>query len=487
MEKARIGRMVCLAIFCVASAAVSVGQTLTTLVNLNDANGYMPYYGPLVQGLNGNFYGTTVYGGGYDSGNVFEVSQTGKITNLHSFCASTGCPDGAYPQVGLTLAPNGHLYGTTSNGGANGAGGTIFEIVPGGQFNTLYSFCPQITCVEGGSPQRLVIGHNGHLYGTASLFGAYGAGTVFEVTPAGRFTTLYSFCAKMNAQVVCADGATPSPSLVIGADGNFYGATQAGGQYCNNHGYTPGCGTFFKMTPQGELKSYALFNGSNGHYPSALLQGTDGSFYGTTMLGGTTNCGYSDGCGTAFQITPNGDLTTLYNFCAQSYCADGSNPWSLMLATDGNLYGTADGENGIVFQLTPSGSITTLYAFCQQCNSGLGPVGTLLQSTNGTFYSTTAEGLNSQEYGTVYSLSTGLGSFIESNPTFGKVGYNIPILGNHLTGTNSVTFNGTAATFTVVSDTYIKAQVPTGATTGTIEVTTPSGTLSSNVAFQVIP
>jgi len=117
-----------------------------------------------------------------------------------------------------------------------------------------------------------------------------------------------------------------------------------------------------------------------------------------------------------------------------------------------------------------------------------------MQATNGTFYGTTYAGGTSNPIcasvtsgcGTVYSLSMGLGPFVEANPNFGAIGREVDILGNNLTATTSVTFNGVGATFDIVSDTFIRATVPVGATTGTIQVMTPSGTLSSNMAFHVI-
>jgi len=106
--------------------------------------------------------------------------------------------------------------------------------------------------------------------------------------------------------------------------------------------------------------------------------------------------------------------------------------------------------------------------------------------TDGIFYGTTQSGGSTGD-GTIYSFATGLTPFVQANPNFSKVGRAIAILGNGLTGTTSVTINGISATFAVEADTLIKATVPTGATTGTIEVTTTNGTLNSNVAFQVLP
>ena len=186
-------------------------------------------------------------------------------------------------------------------------------------------------------------------------------------------------------------------------------------------------------------------------------------------------------------------LTTLYSFCG---CTDGSYPQGLVQATDGNFYGTtiAGGTNGgTVFAITPSGSLTTLYTFCSQsgCTDGQSPDGELAQDTNGNFYGTTAFGGTSDDCefgcGTVFSLSTGLGPFVSFVRNPAKVGQTFGILGQGLNGTTGVLLDGAPATFIVKSDTLLEATVPAGATTGPVTVTTPSGTLTSNVPFRVLP
>jgi uncharacterized repeat protein (TIGR03803 family) len=197
-------------------------------------------------------------------------------------------------------------------------------------------------------------------------------------------------------------------------------------------------------------------------------------------------------------MTPGGKLTTLYSFCSLENCADGNYPMALMLATDGNFYGmtAAGGANnlGTIFQITPSGVLTTEHSFDGTdgiVSEDFQPGPWLIQDTSGTFYGVTPEGgANYQSCatcnGTVFSLSMGLGPYVETLPTSGKVASAVKILGNNLTGATKVTFNGVAATFTVASSTEITATVPTGATTGEVEVVNAAGkTLKSNVAFQV--
>jgi uncharacterized repeat protein (TIGR03803 family) len=217
-----------------------------------------------------------------------------------------------------------------------------------------------------------------------------------------------------------------------------------------------------------------------------LVVGSDGNFYGTAGDGGAYDWG------SVFKITAGGTLTTLYSFCAQTNCPDGAYPQAgLVQATDGNFYGTtsgygANGVGGTIFRSSHSGTLKTLYSFCSEtdCNDGTGPSAPLFQATNGTLYGTDTGG-GTAGGGTVFALTTGLSHFVETVPTVGKVGTAVRILGSGLTGSTSVSFNGTAATFTVVSATEITTSVPTGATTGKITVATPGGTLTSNVSFQV--
>jgi uncharacterized repeat protein (TIGR03803 family) len=211
-----------------------------------------------------------------------------------------------------------------------------------------------------------------------------------------------------------------------------------------------------------------------------LIQANNGVFYGTTAYG----------LGTIFTITPRGTFTTLHSFDG----SDGRGLFTgpLVQATDGNFYGTAgqggpNNDDGTIFKISASGTFTMLYNFCAEtgCTDGIQPR-TLIQATDGNFYGITANGGGSNQDGTIYRLSVGLGPFVETLPTSGNVGGNVKILGTDLTGATSVTFNGTPAVFTVVSASEITATVPTGATTGTVQVVTPgSGTLSSNVPFRV--
>jgi uncharacterized repeat protein (TIGR03803 family) len=452
-------------VFCAATAILSAAQTkFTSLLSFDGPNGADPHYVYLVQGTDGNLYGTT-YSGTGDGGTVFKITTGGTLTTIYTFCANgDSCSDGAEPTAGLTLASNGNFYGTTMNGGAN-SDGVVFEITPAGTLTNLHSF----DSTDGAEPEFGVIqGTNGDFYGTTSIGGTEDIGTIFQITSAGKFTSLLSFDNT--------NGVYPDTRLVQGTNGNFYGTTTEGGG---------GSGTVFDITSAGKLTTLHTFTSTeaDGNY-GALIQATNGNFYGTTFGGGNGN-------GTVYEVTPAGKLTTIYTFCTKSGCPDGSAPYAgVIQATDGNLYGTTFGggisNGGTIFKLTTAGALTTLYSFCSKsdCTDGSSPQGGLVQDTNGTFYGTTYYG-GTDGIGTVFSLSVGLSPFVETLPTSGKVGAAIKILGTKLTGATSVTFNGTAATFKVASSSEITTTVPTGATTGVVKVVTPSGTLSSNVAFRV--
>jgi uncharacterized repeat protein (TIGR03803 family) len=442
-------------VFC-AAAAIASAQTVSTLVNFDIANGADPFTG-LVQGPDGNFYGTTQAGGSSANcvrgcGTIFKITPSGTLTTLHSFDGT----DGSGSEGGLVLGTDGNFYGTTYGGGANDDG-TVFKITPAGTLTTLHTFGGP----DGRSPaSSLLQASDGNFYGTTNFGGANSEGTVFKISAAGTLTTLHSFDLT--------DGYIPNGGLLQTANGIFYGTTSVGG--ANNYG------TVFKMTAAGTLTTLHNFDSTDGAYPlGGLVQAADGTFYGTANFGGS-GTGCQAGCGTVFKITVGGTLTTLYNF------SNGQGPYcALIQGTDGNFYGTSQGN--MVFQITPAGVLTPLFTF--NYVDGFEPLAPLVQGTNGKFYGTTYQG--GDNYGTVFSLSMGLGPFVETMPTSGKVGAKVTLLGNDLTGSTAVTFNGTPAAFTIVSSSEITTAVPSGATSGKVEVTTPKRTLKSNVVFRVAP
>jgi uncharacterized repeat protein (TIGR03803 family) len=464
----------------------------TTLHSFDGADGAFPQAG-LVQGINGHLYGTTAYGGNntpaetIGNGTIFDITPSGAFKTVFSFCPEGNCSDGATPvSAGLVQATGGDIFGTTDGGDF----GTLFKITPSGTLTTvLHSLCAISNCATGG-PTGLVQAANGNFYGTTESDGAYGFGTVFKVTASGELTVLYNFCAQEN----CPDGYDPYSGLIQATNGDLYGETLTGGTDTNDGGGTGG-GTIFKITTSGTLTTLYRFCSRmlnamclDGEFPlGGLVQGTNGDFYGTTLSGG------AHGGGTIFKITPSGTLTTLYAFCSQIGCPDGEIPRSaLVQANDGDFYGTTStggggASAGTIFKITPSGTFTTIYLFCPQapCGDGGYPDAPLVQDTNGKLYGTAMAGGANGNYGTVFSLSMGLGAFVKTLPTSGNVSAEVKILGTDLTGATGVTFNGVAASFTVASASEISTMVPIGATTGHVRVTTPSGTLSSNVPFRV--
>jgi uncharacterized repeat protein (TIGR03803 family) len=469
-----------------------------------------------VQTTNGDLYGTTggklatVIAGTQNQqfadngpGVIFKMKPGNSPSAVYTFCSQSNCTDGRYPFGTLIQATNGDLYGTTVGGGVNGDYGTVFKLTLAGTFTTLYSFCAEANCADGQAPYAgLVQATDGHLYGTTSAGGANGKGTAFKITPDGALTTIYSFCSEAN----CTDGATPYGGMVQVTDGNLFGTTSAGGRHP-----VPGelidanSGTVFKLSLAGKLTTFYSFcfvadifgNCVDGANPTgSLIQGTDGSLYGTTYNGAL-------GFGSVFKLTLGGKLSTVTGFCGEllkgGACSDlagGMRPQAgVIQGTDGNFYGSAytggspagAAGAGTIFQLTPAGKLTPLHTFCTtNCKDGGHPYGGLVQETDGTFYGTTLiDGNKYSSDGTLFSLSTGLGPFIKIQTTSGKAGSTVRILGNDLTVATSVTFNGVVAEFKVNSPSEISATVPAAATSGPVQVFIPGGPLTSNVPFQI--
>ena len=381
-----------------------------------------PPKGPsgLVQGSDGNLYGTTAGGGAADRGTVFRISSSGNLTILHSFHGT----DGAAPEAGLVQASDGFFYGTTGGGGTAGFG-TVFKIEASGTLTTIHSF----SGADGKEPAAdLVQASDGNFYGTTHGGGAGGWGTVFKISPSGDLTTLHSF-----DQAV---GWGSRGKLIQASDGALYGTTPLGGM--TSTGCSTGCGTVFRITTSGDLTTLHFFNHADGASPEGgLIQGSDGNLYGTTAVGGAAEFG------TIFRIDTAGTLTTLDSFRGGT---DGANPWAALLqASDGSVYGTtsagggptvdcSDGcgtvfksdasarttlhssiermgpcrspassserrqllrndihrrpaDYGTIFKIDTTGNLTTVYSFL--ANEPAGAHGTLIQADDGLLYGTT--------------------------------------------------------------------------------------------------
>jgi uncharacterized repeat protein (TIGR03803 family) len=311
---------------------------IQNLANFNGLNGRNPFGSSLTLGNNGLFYGATFNGGIFDGGTIFSFNPTG---NVLSSLASFNVPNGANPESSLTLGTDGLFYGTTISGGSSSQG-TIFSFNP---TSNVLSFLASFNGSNGNQPRdaSLTLGNNGLFYGITRTGGSSDQGTIFSFNPTGN---VLSSLASFNGS----NGLFPQASLTLGPDGLFYGTTQLGGSSNN--------GTIFSFNPNGNvLSSLASFNVSNGSNPFASLTlGTDGLFYGTTQLYGTTERGDSSGNGTIFSFNPNGNvLSSLASFNG----SNGSSPWaSLTLGNNGLFYGTTfnggSSAHGTIFSFDAS-------------------------------------------------------------------------------------------------------------------------------------
>jgi len=348
----------------------------------------------LMQHPDGNLYGTTAYGGETGHGSVFRVSPEGAYTELVSFDGLHTPEKGIHPFGGLTRGTDGNLYGTTRFGGADNHG-TVFRVTTGGSLSTLVEFTGSSEANVGSTPNGLVLGGNGELYGSTQTggFGSNDVGTAFRIDPDGTLTTLVDFASLRGGGA----GAAPLAALVQGNDGNFYGTTYYDGGTDS--------GTIFRMTPAGIITRLAEFTGMAGPLPgrgplAPLVEGQNSDFYGVTSGGGT-----SDG-GTIFRMPPSGEVVTLFEFDDP----DESPETPLAQGADGHFYGTTPsdgaGAAGTIFRITSEGAFTTLIEFSGMDgpHRGAYPATALTLADNGNLYGTTRSGgLN--DAGTVFRLT----------------------------------------------------------------------------------
>ena len=368
-------------------------QTFAVLYNFTGSTGAWPYP-TLSRDSAGNLYGTAYQGGYPDSvGVAFEVSPGGTETVLHNF--STGNGDGYWPFAGLTLAPNGDLYGTTFYGGGTGCSqgcGTVFKVTTSGTETVIYSFAGGTT--DGCHPfGGVLLDEAGNLYGNTNQCGASGNGTVWKIDTYGNETLLHSFTGGAT------DGGNPGyGNLIRDNSGNLYGFANLGG--------SANYGTVWKQSKRGKMTVLHSFTGSDGAYPNGTpVRDGKGNFYGTGTEGGDLTCNAPAGCGTVWLLTKSGTLTVLHVFEGN----DGAVPQT-GVARDkkANLYGTtyyggAFGE-GVTFELSKSGTLTVLHSF--NCPSdGCYPIGGVTQDTKGNLYGAAHYGGSSGAYGTVWQLT----------------------------------------------------------------------------------
>ncbi|MBZ5722289.1 MAG: IPT/TIG domain-containing protein [Acidobacteriia bacterium] len=466
------------------------------------------------------------------------TAKAQNITQLFGFpCPNQQfgtCPQGYRPDV-LIQASDGNFYGTaqlTTQGTSNPQGGTVFKITPAGQFTLLFTFTHNLSgnYVNGDQPATaLVEGNDGFLYGSTFTGGTNNAGVLFRIGKNGKgFKVVHNFCSSDN----CADGNLPI-ALLLGQDGNFYGATEFGGSNdanCQIHG---GCGTIFRFTPPSTLTTLFVFDGSQnvGASPIGLTQGADGNFYGV-------------GGGQIFRFTSAGQFTVLQDFpkvngilptnatsglfqasngilygALTTYAIDqlqfyeinpsgsgflefpsfgdrsglGPSVPRLIQASDGNLWDAVDvigNGGGSVIAMSPaSGAVLRSFAFTGA--TGETPEASVVQAADGKLFGTTILGgkvaKGKVASGTVWTLDAGLAAppaaIANFAPSSGGAGSTVTIRGNHFIGTTAVTFNGVSAAFKVLTVNFITATVPAGASSGPIAVTNPGGTTDSSGQF----
>lgn len=426
--------------------------------------------GSLTQGFDGTLYGTSSGGGTDAVGTVFKLTAAGQVKVLYSFCSLANCADGEQP-AGLTLRPNGHFIGAAQVGGTGF--GTIFDISPAGALTVLYTFTGGTDGREPSAP----IYANGAFYGTAYSAGApSGCGTIYRIVGPGAIQIMHRF----NKTTGC----YPT-GLVLGTDGNFYGTTQEGGTFED--------GVVFSMTPAGIVTVLHSFDpNSDGTEPvGTLIQANDGNFYGATKTSGFATFGPI-----IFKITSAGTFNIFYQLNGES---DGDFVQAgLLQATDGNFYGVASqggacDECGTLFRVTPGASFSVLNDFTLA--TGYNPAAAVTQHTDGVLYGNALYGGTGTVQacsqfdgcGILYSWNGSLPPFVSTVQLMGSVASSVEILGQGFTSSTTVSFNGVPASATVQSGTSLRATVPAGATTGFVTVTTSTGTLTSNRQFIVTP
>ncbi len=443
-------------------------QTPTTIYNFGLVSGDIGVptaYGTAVQGRDGNIYGATGSGGPNAGGGVYKITPTGTESVVVAF------PRGlSYCNPGVTLGNDGNFYGTCVAGSVYNYG-LLYKVTPAGTYTDLHDF--SAANGDGGQPNGPpVAASDGNLYGTTELGGANGNGAIYKVTPAGVVSILYSFLGG-------ADGHNPNASLIQGKDGNLYGTAANGG--------AGGSGTVFKITTKGKLTVLHAFDGTDGTQPNgALVQGTDGNFYGVTFQGGTNNDGV------VYKVSASGKFTLIHNFDIPT---DGSYAYAAMVqGTDGNFYGTTNyygGDTDTIYKVTLKGVYSVVYQFNGSSSTiGTSAANAMIQNTNGLLYGATSFSAAAVEggEGTIYTLNIGAKPFVRLTAASGLVGASINIFGQGFSSSSVVKFDGVTASNPVLQGTtYITVPVPTGALTGSVTVATGSTTLTSNAIFKVLP
>lgn len=501
-------------------AAAATAPPVNTLYNFASADAPAGEFSALIQASDGNFYGVSALGGYEDNGYVYRVSRTtGQMVHLHDFQFS----DGATPRGTLIQGADGDLYGTTEAGGTSrsdycyggqyfqkGGCGTVFKVSLKGAFTTLHDFYTAADGYQAGTNTGLVQASDGNFYGVGLVEFPTQTTSVFKMTPAGAVSVFYAFAADGS------QGSQTHTGLLQARDGNLYGTTS--GECCG----TAENGTVFQLSLSGAFQTLYVFQGAptngsgDGSSPwGNLIQGLDGALYGTTFGGGTT-AGYCvvDGCGTVYRVTTTGEESILYRFTGSAL--DGENPQNagLVQLSDGTLYGVTGGNPygviglqycyvgyvdtagcGTLFQISTSNKFQQLHNFGSGDGAyGLFPMTSMTRASDQNLYGVALDG-GGWGAGTVYRLqrnpATPVVEISGVSPVGGPPGTTVVISGKGFTGTSQVTFptgsNATPIPFTTVSDGEITIAVPVTGVSGAVGVTAPRGTTFSPVIFYLQP
>ena len=413
------------------------------LFRFNYANGMYPY-GPVIFDQSGNLYGMTAFGSAYEGGNVYELSHTPeghwKETVLYTFCPNWNCESGILAYGGLVFDTAGNLYGVALGGGAYNSG-VVFELSP----NLDGSWTESVLHDFGGAGdgiapecETLLLDSAGNLYGTTAIGGSGscdldgypGCGTVFELSPGQggiwNEKILYSF--QNNGK----DGNYPYAGLIADNSGNLYGTTSGGG-LSSRHCFNRTCGVVFKLSPNadGNWTETILhsFGGRDGESPTAgLTIDAAGNLYGVTALGGRYDCSPPYGCGTVFELTPDGNGSWTEKVLRAFY--KGRYPrGAVILDPSGNIYGTTwvggrhYDQMGTVFELSPGTNgkwIQTILHNFGAARDGQLPGGGLVFDSAGNLYGTTEAGGLPGDHKATCDLEPGCGTVFEVTRNAGK-------------------------------------------------------------------
>jgi uncharacterized repeat protein (TIGR03803 family) len=503
---------------------MSPAGVFTALHNFGGAGNAGHPHGAPVLGTDGSLYGTATDGGtpglctfgNGGCGAIYKMSTTGaNFKQLFLFDVTHG----AIPATELVQGTDGNFYGATDSGGAINWG-EAFKITPAGKITVLHSF-PANSFTR---PSGLIQANDGNFYGVAGG-GLNNTGVVFKLTPAGVFTVLHDFCRLAS----CTDGRDPVGGLIQASDGNFYGTTYRGGL----HNF----GTIFRISGAGVYKVLYNFDNTTGATPiSELVQHTNGIIYGDTELGGGTNTGVFFKLDAGLKpyvrlVATSGKVGATIQVLGQGFSGATNvslNGTALVFTAVSNTFLTTKvpvgGTTGFLTVTTASGTLTSnkKYRVTPQLTSftpASGPLGTSVKITGVSFTQATAVTFNgikalsfsvdsdTQVTATVpvgtktgkvavvtaggtaasatnFTVSPAITSF---TPTSGKVGDQITLKGTSFTGATGVKFGSVTATFTVETDSQAVANVPVGAVTGKISITTPGGTGTSATNFTVTP